>query len=61
MKVFGGKIIVTGEESYKQKVMLHLISDYLDKGHLLYADNFYNILVRACIKKEYLCVWHIMS
>lgn len=41
INVYAGKNDVTGEKEHAQKVVLHLLGVLLEKGRILYADNFY--------------------
>ncbi|XP_046685132.1 piggyBac transposable element-derived protein 4-like [Homalodisca vitripennis] len=57
-KIYVGKGDITSGKGHKQKIMLHLIHDFLGHGRLLYADNYYNSveLAEALLKrKTYLC------
>lgn len=33
---------VMGGQNHAQKVVLHLMKDYLNKGHSVFMDNYYN-------------------
>jgi len=57
-KIFAGKGDITSGQGHKQKIMLHLIHDFLDTGRMLYADNYYNsveIAEALLRRKTYLC------
>lgn len=42
MTVYTGTNDLLGGKDHTKKVVLHLIRNYLDSGHSLYMDNFYN-------------------
>lgn len=40
--VCGGQHDVLGGKDHVKKIVMHLLSDYLDQGHSIFMDNFYN-------------------
>lgn len=52
--VYAGANDVLSGEGHSQKVVLHLMNDWLGKGHSVFSDNFYNSisLTQALIEKK---------
>ncbi|GBP65695.1 PiggyBac transposable element-derived protein 4 [Eumeta japonica] len=40
--LFGGSTDVTGGKGHTEKIVMHLAKKFLDKGHFVYKDQFYN-------------------
>lgn len=58
MKIYAGKDDITGNKGHAQKVVEHLVADFIEEGRSLYADNFYSSvpLAESLLKKKtYVC------
>ncbi|XP_022823346.1 piggyBac transposable element-derived protein 4-like [Spodoptera litura] len=42
LHLYGGSADITSGKGHTEKVALHLLKDFLEKGHSIYMDNFYN-------------------
>ncbi|CAK1587299.1 unnamed protein product [Parnassius mnemosyne] len=42
LHLYGGSADITSGKGHTEKVVLHLLKDFLEKGHSVYMDNFYN-------------------
>ncbi|CAG5026014.1 unnamed protein product [Parnassius apollo] len=42
MHLFGGSSDITSGKGHTEKIVMHLLNDFLDKGHSVFMDNFYN-------------------
>ncbi|CAG4932185.1 unnamed protein product [Parnassius apollo] len=42
LHLYGGSADITCGKGHTVKVVLHLLKDFLEKGHSVYMDNFYN-------------------
>ncbi|XP_045446632.1 piggyBac transposable element-derived protein 4-like [Melitaea cinxia] len=42
LHLYGGSADITSGKGHTEKVVLHLLKDFLGKGHSVYMDNFYN-------------------
>lgn len=61
--VYTGQLDEMGGKGHVQKVVQHLAKDYLNKGHALYMDNFYNStqLARTLINSKTYCTGTLRS
>jgi hypothetical protein len=42
LHLYGGSADITSGKGHTEKVVLHLLKDFLAKGHSVYMDNYYN-------------------
>ncbi|CAG5051313.1 unnamed protein product [Parnassius apollo] len=42
LHLYGGSADITCGKGHTVKVVLHLLKDFVEKGHSVYMDNFYN-------------------
>lgn len=61
--VYTGQLDELGGKGHAEKVVMHLVKDYLNKGHSIFMDNYYNScqLARNLIKNKTFCTGTLRS